>query len=296
MRVAQTGILAETPSHAIYVSYQIADFSALAAVLPDLQQYIDGEGCVAGLGASFVNALQASVPGLSDGFDIPGSRVTLPQQSIALWLWLRGEDRGDLLLAERVWTQRLAPALVRYQRIDAFRHGDGRDLTGYKDGTENPVDELAIAAACVSSANTALTGSSFAAIQQWLHQFERFEAMTSEAQDHAIGRRRCDDVELEDAPTSAHVKRTAQEDFEPEAFVLRRSMPWSAGNRAGLMFVAFGHSFQAFEAQLTRMSGAEDGVVDALFQFSQPVTSHYVWCPPMIDGQLDLSLLGLQQA
>lgn len=290
MRTAQAGVLAEVPGHALYVSYQIADASALAAVLPVLQAHVDGDRCVAGLGASLVHALKASVPGLRDGFDIPNSLVTLPQQPIALWLWLRGEDRGDLLLAERAWTQRLQSALVRHQRIEAFRHGDGRDLTGYKDGTENPVDELAVAA-CVTSADNGLNGSTFAAIQQWLHQFERFEAMSPEAQDHAIGRRRSDDVELEDAPESAHVKRTAQEDFEPEAFVLRRSMPWAAGNRAGLMFVAFGHSFQAFEAQLKRMSGAEDGVVDALFQFSQPVTSHYVWCPPMLDGHLDLSLL-----
>jgi len=293
MRTAQPGILADIPAHALYVSYQLADVAALPGALNLLQAQVDGFRCVAGLGASLVHALQASIPGLQDGFDIPGSLVPLPQQPVALWLWLRGEDRGDLLLAERAWTQRLQPAFVRHQRVEAFRHGDGRDLTGYKDGTENPVDELAVAAACVTSADNRLNGSSFAAIQQWLHQFEQFEAMSPEAQDHAIGRRRSDDVELEDAPESAHVKRTAQEDFEPEAFVLRRSMPWSAGNRAGLMFVAFGHSFQAFEAQLTRMSGAEDGVLDALFQFSQPVTSHYVWCPPMLDGHLDLGLLGL---
>ena len=291
MKAPQAGILAEVPSHALYVSYQLSDVTALPAALRILQADVDGDRCVAGFGASLVHALKASIPSLSTGFNIPGSLVPLPQQPIALWLWLRGEDRGDLLLAERAWTQRLQPAFARHQRIEAFRHGDGRDLTGYKDGTENPVDELAFTAACVASADNGLSGSSFAAIQQWLHQFERFDAMSPEAQDHAIGRRRSDDVELEDAPESAHVKRTAQEDFEPEAFVLRRSMPWSAGNRAGLMFVSFGASFQAFEAQLKRMSGAEDGVLDALFQFSQPVTSHYVWCPPMLDGHLDLSLL-----
>jgi len=293
MRAAQIGILSEIPDHALYVSYQLSDVMALPAALRTLQANVDGHRCVAGLGASLMQALQVSIPGLRAGFDIPDSRVALPQQPIALWLWLRGEDRGDLLLAERAWTQRLQPAFVRHQRVEAFRHGDGRDLTGYKDGTENPVDELAAAAACVSAEQADLAGSSFAAIQQWLHHFERFDAMSPAAQDHAIGRRRSDDVELDDAPESSHVKRTAQEDFEPEAFLLRRSMPWSAGSRAGLMFVAFGHSFQAFEAQLTRMSGAEDGVTDALFRFSQPVTSHYVWCPPMIDGQLDLSLLGL---
>ena len=49
-----------------------------------------------------------------------------------------------------------------------------------------------------------------------------------------------DNEELEDAPESAHVKRTAQEDFEPEAFVVRRSMPWADATSEGLEFVAFG--------------------------------------------------------
>ena len=34
------------------------------------------------------------------------------------------------------------------------------------------------------------------------------------------------DEEIDEAPETSHVKRTAQEDFEPPAFMLRRSMPW----------------------------------------------------------------------
>ena len=50
---------------------------------------------------------------------------------------------------------------------------------------------------------------------------------------------------------------------------------------------------QAFEAQLTRMSGLEDGIVDALFSFSRPVTGGYFWCPPVRDGKLNLEAVGL---
>jgi putative iron-dependent peroxidase len=70
-------------------------------------------------------------------------------------------------------------------------------------------------------------------------------------------------------------------------------MPWSDGSRAGLVFVAFGKSFDAFEAQLRRMVGLEDGVADALFRFTRPVSGGYFWCPPMKDGRLDLRALGL---
>jgi len=107
------------------------------------------------------------------------------------------------------------------------------------------------------------------------------------------GAARSDNEELDDAPESAHVKRTAQEEFEPEAFVVRRSMPWADATQEGLVFVAFGRSFDAFEAQLIRMSGAEDGVVDALFRFTRPVTGGYFWCPPVKDGKLDLTAMGM---
>ncbi|MFA2535899.1 peroxidase, partial [Pseudomonas chlororaphis subsp. aurantiaca] len=115
-----------------------------------------------------------------------------------------------------------------------------------------------------------------------LHQDER---------DYIIGRRLSDNEELDDAPDSAHVKRTAQESFTPEAFMVRRSMPWIEGDRGGLMFLAFGHSLHAFEVQLRRMSGLEDGIVDGLYRMSRPITGGYYWCPPLQDGRLDLRAL-----
>lgn len=138
-----------------------------------------------------------------------------------------------------------------------------------------------------------MNGSSFVAVQRWIHDFAAFQAMSRKDQDNAIGRRKKDDIELINAPASSHVKRTAQESFDPEAFLLRRSMPWVEGTRGGLNFVAFGKSFDAFEAQLRRMVGAEDGIADALFKFTRPASGSYFWRPPMRRGKLDLRALGL---
>ena len=68
---------------------------------------------------------------------------------------------------------------------------------------------------------------------------------------------------------------------------------WTAGARSGLMFVSFGYSLDAFEAQLRRMAGLDDGVVDALFQISKPLTGAYFWCPPVRGSVLDLRAVGL---
>ncbi|MCK4710133.1 MAG: Dyp-type peroxidase, partial [Gammaproteobacteria bacterium] len=102
-----------------------------------------------------------------------------------------------------------------------------------------------------------------------------------------------DNEEFDEAPESAHVKRSAQENFSPEAFMLRRSMPWAEGMSGGLNFVAFGHNFDAFEAVMNRMSGNEDGIPDALFNFTRPLSGSYFWCPPMKGGEVDLSVLDI---
>ena len=57
------------------------------------------------------------------------------------------------------------------------------------------------------------------------------------------------------------------------------------------MFVAFGKSFDAFEVLLNRMVGLDDGVSDALFTFSKPLTGTYFWCPPVSKEGLDLTYL-----
>lgn len=292
----QTGILHNIPAHAIYLTLHVKDDShadTVRRVLHALANICDGETLVLGLGASLVGLLEKTVDGLTEFDGIDGSRVRLPATPAALFCWLRQDERGALVHQLHQILDVLTPAFEVQQQIDAFRYQDGRDLSGYEDGTENPQGEAAWGAAFVDHQLPGLAGSSFVAIQQWLHRFERLEAMTAEERDNVIGRRQTDNEELADAPASAHVKRTAQESFEPEAFVLRRSMPWSVQDKAGLMFVAFGKSFDAFEAQLRRMSGAEDGIVDALFQFTQPQTGAYFWCPPMHEGKLDLRLLGI---
>jgi len=293
MSSPQRGILDPIPGNARYVFFAAAAGARAARALGALRESVDGAATVAGIGGSLAASLGREVPGLRVAPAHCGAGFEVPSTPVAAWCWLRGGERGELVHRARRIEAMLAPDLVPVLAIDAFRHGAGLDLTGYEDGTENPKGEAALEAALVHGAGPGLDGSSFVAVQQWVHDFARFEAMASAEQDAAIGRRRIDNAELDDAPPSAHVKRTAQESFEPEAFVLRRSMPWTDGARAGLVFVAFGRSFDAFEAQLARMVGLEDGVADALFRFTRPVTGSYFWCPPMSGGRLDLRALGM---
>jgi putative iron-dependent peroxidase len=293
MQRSQPGILAPVPSQARYLTFLTRPQADPLSALGRLSELANGTDAVVGIGESLVLELGREIPGLRTFRGMVGPGVEAPSSPSALWCWLRGDDRGALVHAARCFRDALADAFTLETTTDAFRYGASLDLTGYEDGTENPEGEKAIEAAFVGSGNPGLPGSSFVAVQRWVHDLDHFQSMSQHAQDQIIGRRKSDNREIEDAPNSAHVKRTAQESFEPEAFVLRRSMPWADSENEGLVFVAFGRSFDAFEALLARMMGADDETTDALFRFTRPVSGNYYWCPPMSDGRLDLSALGL---
>jgi putative iron-dependent peroxidase len=298
----QPGIYDGVPAVARYVVFNLADkgvdVQAIKDALTRLSPLANGSDVVLGVGPSLAAALGADLPGLHEFPDLSGHGVKVPSTPGTLWCWVRGDDLGDLLHLTRKVQKALAPAFTVRDVVDAFRHslgesGHGKDLTGYEDGTENPSGEAAEEAAFTQGAGDGLDGGSFVAVQQWVHDLDAFEALAEGDRDNHFGRRLSDNEELDDSPTSAHVKRTAQEDFDPPAFMLRRSMPWMMSMQAGLMFVAFGKSLYAFEAQMRRMAGHEDGIVDAMFSISRPVSGAYFWCPPMRDGKLDLRRLGL---
>jgi len=287
----QQGLLATpVPAQARHLFFTLHTPQALPGALDALLPHVDGQRLIVGIGAPLAKALGREVPGLRP-FPQLDAAVENPSTQHALWLWLRGDERGDLLLQAQALEQALAPALRLADSVDGFLHRGGHDLTGYEDGTENPVDQAAVEAAIVATAQPGLAGSSFAAFQLWKHDLEYFKSLPQADQDNIIGRRLSDNEELDDAPESAHVKRTAQESFAPEAFMVRRSVAWADSRGAGLAFVALGHSFDAFEVQLKRMSGLEDGIIDGLYRFSRPLTGGFYWCPPMTATGLDLSLL-----
>lgn len=282
----QPGIAADLSPLGRFVTLQMtpdADPNEIIARLGRLE--CEGE-LVVGLGEPLVLALGHKLEGLRTFPALTGPGFAVPSTQAALWCWLRGDDRGELLHATRDLLAEFDEVLELEGCVDGFVHGGGRDLTGYEDGTENPTGEAAHKAAFDDY------GGSFVAVQQWLHDFYAFEELSEAARDNVIGRRLADNEELEDAPASAHIRRTAQEEFEPDAFLLRRSMPWTEQDTAGLMFVAFGANLDVYETHLRRMVGLTDGIVDGLFRFSRPLTGGYYWCPPLRGGALDLTGLG----
>lgn len=292
MHTTQAGILVGDTKMARYLEFTIDSMSDIKSALQDIASIDITDELVIGVGQSLVEALGKDIPGLSTMPAKTGSGIDVPSTPAALWCWLRGSDPGDIFHRSRQIENMLVPGFALSNVIDSFQYDQNRDLSGYEDGTENPEGNEAIQAAIVQDKGAGLDGSSFVAVQQWIHDFDKLDEMTTDERDDVIGRHISDNEEFDEAPDSAHVKRTAQESFSPEAFILRRSMPWADGMDAGLVFVSFGHSFAAFEALLNRMLGKEDAISDALFTFTRPISGAYYWCPPIKNGNLDLTVLG----
>ena len=166
-----------------------------------------------------------------------------------------------------------------------FRNFDGRDLTGFIDGTENPQfkDDRAEAALLNEDQGEFAEGS-FVFTQRYVHDLEKWKRLKVDAQEHVIGRTKLESIELDDdvKPENAHVARTVVEDDEGEEMeILRHSLPYGDGRgEQGLFFIAYTNNLDIIDNMLQRMFGtAGDGIHDRLLHFVQPVDGAYFFAP-----------------
>tara|TARA_R110002096_G_scaffold52268_14_gene136488 strand:- start:895 stop:1737 length:843 start_codon:yes stop_codon:yes gene_type:complete len=267
----QPGILPDIPAHSRFHEFRLTGTGISAVAL--LASLDVTEDFVIGLGAALLEQAGIKVPGMVAFPQITHGELSVPSTQLDLWVWVRGATPAAVAATSVQLLAQLQSQFELVEVTDGFKYDTGRDLTGYEDGTENPVGDAAVKAAFHND-------SSFVAVQKWQHDMDHFHTLSRDQQDDVIGRR-MDTNEEFDAPASAHVKRTAQEDFDPEAFLLRRASPWRGDAGCGLMFVAFGCSFYAYDALLRRMVGLDDEITDQMFTISKPLTGGYYWCPPL---------------
>ena len=293
MTLSQPGILTPVPNHSRYLEFGLDLDLDIAAVIKSLASWKIDETSVIGFGPAVLSLLGHPLEPLRSFPAMSGPGCEVPSTQADLWCWLRGVDRGKLVHQARDFKKIVEPAFHCDSVVDGFMYDIGRDISGYVDGTENPEGDKAVEAAIAEGLGPELDGSSFVAVQHWVHDLDGLQSHDEAEQDDMIGRRLSDNVEFENSPPAAHTRRSSPGNFDPKAYIVRRSMPWADATGEGLQFVAFGKTLDAFEAIHRRMIGEVDGIVDGLFNFTKPVTGSYFWCPPVKDGVLNLSFLRL---
>ncbi|ATO19279.1 peroxidase [Acinetobacter sp. LoGeW2-3] len=166
-----------------------------------------------------------------------------------------------------------------------FRYFDGRDITGFIDGTENPQfpDDRAEVALIGEDAGIFQDGS-FIFAQRYAHNLKKWKKLKVDAQEQVMGRTKLESIELEDEvkPANAHIARTVVEDGEGEEMeILRHSLPYGDGRGdQGLFFIAYTKDLNIIDAMLERMFGTSgDGIHDRLLHFVTPMDGAYYFAP-----------------
>jgi putative iron-dependent peroxidase len=179
---------------------------------------------------------------------------------------------------------RIGDAVSVDDEVQGFRYFEDRDLIGFVDGTENPRGALALNSALVGKEDTGFAGGSYVMVQKYLHDMKAWNALSTEAQENIIGRRKLTDIELEDGvkPTSAHSALTVIEENGKEVKILRDNMPFGQPGRGefGTYFIGYCKTPWITEQMLENMVvGRPPGNYDRLLDFSRAVTGGLFFAP-----------------
>ena len=178
---------------------------------------------------------------------------------------------------------RLGNAVTPVDEVHGFRFFDARDLLGFVDGTENPSGEEAVDCTLIGDEDPDFTNGSYVISQKYIHDLDRWNAVSTEVQEGIIGRSKLSDIELDDSvkPSFAHNALTTIVEDGEEQQIVRDNMPFgNAGGDAGTYFLGYSRSPRTIEKMLENMFlGKPPGNYDRLLDFSRPVTGNLFFVP-----------------
>lgn len=179
---------------------------------------------------------------------------------------------------------RLAGFVAAEDEVHGFSYFDDRDLIGFVDGTENPVDAAAAAATIIGAEDPDFAGGSYVIVQKYLHDLAAWNRVSVAEQERIIGREKLSDIELDDAvkPSYAHNALTTIEENGEQLEILRDNMPFGDVGKGefGTYFIGYARSPRRIEMMLENMFvGRPPGNYDRLLDFSRAVTGTLFFVP-----------------
>jgi len=179
---------------------------------------------------------------------------------------------------------RLGGAVSTADEVHGFNYFDDRDLIGFVDGTENPMDQGAIDATIIGAEDAAFAGGSYVIVQKYLHDLKRWNEVPVAEQERIIGRTKLSDIELDDAtkPSNAHNALTTIIENGEQLEIVRDNMPFGDLGKGefGTYFIGYARSPRRIEQMLENMFiGRPPGNYDRLLDFSRAVTGALFFVP-----------------
>ena len=184
----------------------------------------------------------------------------------------------------RAIMDRIGEVVTVVDEVHGFKYFDERDLLGFVDGTENPVDQDAIDAAIIGDEDPGFAGGSYVVTQKYLHDLQAWNALPVEYQEGVIGRKKLSDIELADAakPAYAHNVLTNIVEGGEQLQIVRDNMPFGEFGKGefGTYFIGYARSPRRIEQMLENMFvGLPPGNYDRLLDVSRAVTGTLFFVP-----------------
>lgn len=216
---------------------------------------------------------------------LTGPRHTAPATPGDLLFHIKGETMDVCFeLAGRI-VKAMAGAITVVDEVHGFRFFDNRDLLGFVDGTENPVDDEAVAATAVGDEDPDFAGGSYVHIQKYVHDMAAWEALPVTEQERVIGRTKADDIEFDDAvkPANSHIALNVITDEDGnELDIVRHNMPFGTvgSGESGTYYIAYARDPEITERMLHNMFvGDPPGNTDRILDFSTALTGGLFFTP-----------------
>jgi putative iron-dependent peroxidase len=209
-----------------------------------------------------------------------------PTNSIDLYI----EIRSDRLDVNHIVSQKVcdlfAESVDLIEQVQCFRFLDGRDLTGFVDGTESPQGRHRREVALVTADNDRdFCGGSYLHIQRYRHNLTLWNSLEVKDQEEVFGRSKIDNIEFnsEDKALTAHTKRTNLKDAAGNSIeIVRQSMPYGNAKKQGLFFVSYCNTPESFEILLKSMiHGDQHGNFDHLLKYTEAETGAAFFAPSL---------------
>lgn len=174
---------------------------------------------------------------------------------------------------------RIEANVTTLDETHGFRYFEGRAIIGFVDGTENPNALQTPEYAVIGDEDSDFINGSYAFAQKYRHDLAAWEKLKVEQQEQAIGRKKFNDIELEEHEKLPNAHNIASQDNEGgvEHKIVRMNVPFATAAKdvKGTYFIGYARHWTVTKRMHQNMFEKSDRLLD----FSTPETGEVFFIP-----------------